>query len=655
MTRHRFLALGVAATVLAGCTSGPFAVQDTTTSSTRPVTPGPAPGRSFALAAFDSCEQFVAFARDEAGKRVTAWGLGGGPVWFDKGRTEATVAAPTGEGAGDMGDGGDGAGTSGTNVQEAGVDEGDLVETDGRVVYSVVGGRLVVVDTVEGARLADVELPGGDHLLLLDGDRLAVVTRSWGGVVPVDGVATDARIAMPGGPFAGASETVVTLYDVRTPAAPALVARTHLEGDLVASRASDGVARLVLRTPFGARLPFVMPASVAGEARALELNREVIAASTAADWLPWSYTERADGTVTDPAPALRCEAVERPVTFAGLGMLWVVEVPFAGDGVATGEAAVVAQGEIVYASAETLYVATTRWQEILPGETTAPTPEEPTTAIHAFALGGQAGTRYVASGEVPGTLLNQFSMSEHAGVLRVAVTEGWMGDDSRSSVHLLRRDRDTLVELGAVGDLGPTERIYAVRFLGDRGYVVTFRQTDPLYVLDLSDPTAPRLTGELKIPGYSAYLHPLAGERLLGVGQAADDTGRVQGAQVSLFDVADPTAPRQVAVLPLGGWTEVEVDHLAFLWWPSAAEPSSGTAVVPVQVFDGGQFQGAVVVGVGADGLAERGRLTHPGAAEWGGIRRSLVVSGRLVTVSAGGVLVSELSSLAEVHWVPTT
>lgn len=651
--RHPVLALGVAATVLAGCTSGPFAVQDTTTSTRGATVPGPAPGRSFALAAFDSCEQFAAFARDEAGKRVTAWGLGGGPVWYDKGRTEATIA-PTAEGAGDMANGG--ADTSGTNVQEPGVDEGDLVETDGRVVYSVVGGRLAVVDTVDGTRLADVELPGGDHQLLLDGDRLAVVTRSWGGeVIPLGGRAADARIAVPGGPFAGAAETVVTLYDVRTPAAPELVARTHLEGDLVASRASDGVARFVLRSGFGARLPFVMPASSAGEERALELNRRVIAESTAADWLPWSYTERPDGTVTDPAPALRCEAVERPVTFAGLGMLWVVEVPFAGDGVATGEAAVVAQGETAYASAQTLYVATTQWQEVLPGQTAPPTPEEPTTAIHAFALGGEAGTRYVASGEVPGTLLNQFSMSEHAGVLRVAVTEGGMGDDSRSSVHVLRRDRDTLVEIGSVGDLGPTERIYAVRFLGDRGYVVTFRQTDPLYVLDLSDPGAPRLTGELKIPGYSAYLHPLAGERLLGVGQDADETGRVKGTQLSLFDVADPADPRQVAVLALGGWTEVEVDHLAFLWWPSAADPATGTAVVPVQVFDGGQFQGVVVAAVTADGLSERGRLEHPGAAEWGGIRRSLVVGGQLVTVSAAGVLVSDLGSLSRVHWVPTT
>src|SRR5262249_27258747 len=125
-----------------------------------------------------------------------------------------------------------------------------------------------------------------------------------------------------------------------------------------------------------------------------------------------------------------------------------------------------------------------------------------------------------------------------------------------------------LHEVGHVGGLGKGERIYGVRFVGPAGYVVTFRQTDPLYVVDLRDPATPRVAGELKINGYSAYLHPAGNGRLIGVGRSADDKGRATGMQVSLFDVADPTRPARIAqyVLP-GGYTEAEYDPHAFLYW----------------------------------------------------------------------------------------
>ena len=106
---------------------------------------------------------------------------------------------------------------------------------------------------------------------------------------------------------------------------------------------------------------------------------------------------------------------------------------------------------------------------------------------------------------------------------------------------------------------------------------MTFRQTDPLYVIDLSDPANPVLDGELKIPGYSAYLHPVGDGLLLGVGQDATDDGRTLGTQLSLFDVSDPTNPQQIDTLPIGGSSEVEWDHKAFLYWPE-----DGTIVLPV-------------------------------------------------------------------------
>lgn len=166
-----------------------------------------------------------------------------------------------------------------------------------------------------------------------------------------------------------------------------------------------------------------------------------------------------------------------------------------------------------------------------------------------------------ATGNIPGHLLNQFSMDEYNGNLRVAVTIGetwgWGGGKTANDVYVLDGNLKTI---GAVYNLGLTERIYAARFIGDRGYLVTFRQTDPFYVIDLSVPTAPVMKGELKIPGYSAYLEPLSTHEVLGVGRESG------GVKLSLFDVTDPAAPTEKAKYSLkDGWTEVEGNHHAFL------------------------------------------------------------------------------------------
>ena len=118
--------------------------------------------------------------------------------------------------------------------------------------------------------------------------------------------------------------------------------------------------------------------------------------------------------------------------------------------------------------------------------------------------------------------------------------------DSESAVTVLREQGGRLAQIGQVGGLGRGERIYAARFLGDVGYLVTFRQVDPLYTIDLSNPAAPKVAGELKITGYSAYLHPIGEDLLLGVGQEASEQGRRLGAQVSLFDVSDPASPKRL-------------------------------------------------------------------------------------------------------------
>ncbi len=170
-----------------------------------------------------------------------------------------------------------------------------------------------------------------------------------------------------------------------------------------------------------------------------------------------------------------------------------------------------------------------------------------TTPLYAFALDG-ADTTYVASGEIEGSIADRWSMDAVGGSLRVAV-----GPSSETgnfnSVITLREDGSSLVEDGRVDDLGVDEQIKSVRWFDDLAIVVTFRQTDPLYAIDLSDPADPRLLGELKIPGFSEYLHPLGEHRLIGMGQDASLQGMTRGAQAALFDVTDLTNPRQIDVV----------------------------------------------------------------------------------------------------------
>ena len=287
----------------------------------------------------------------------------------------------------------------------------------------------------------------------------------------------------------------------------------------------------------------------------------------------------------------------------------------------------------------------------------------------------------VGGGSVPGRLINQYAMSEWDDRLRVAsttegmVTTGGGIAPSQSQITVLGVSGGQLAQIGVVTGLGVTERIYAVRFVGPVGYVVTFRQTDPLYTVDLSNPTAPVVRGELKIPGYSAYLHPVGDTRLIGVGQDATDGGQVTGTQVSLFDVADLGNPARIAKYTVsGGYSEAEFDPHAFLYWPE-----SGLLVVPLQgsyaMTGGGDpafgssetgattrmayqpASGALVLRVDGDRIVEVGFLTHPDSVNNGGypmpIRRSLIIDTTLWTVSAGGLMATDASTLTRLAWIP--
>jgi hypothetical protein len=382
----------------------------------------------------------------------------------------------------------------------------------------------------------------------------------------------------------------------------------------------------------------------------------VVQRSSIEDWLPRYELDsggvRREGVLTD------CDQVRHPQRYSGSAALSVLTIPM-GKPLGDGEAvSVFADGETVYGTTESLYIAHNYWDGV-PAPLGKPAPggraddpaesAEMSTEVHQLDISGSGRPEYVASGAVPGQLLNQYSLSEHDGHLRVATT---MTSRAESAVTVLARRGERLVEVGKVGGLGKGERIFAVRFLGPVGYVVTFRQTDPLYTLDLSDPARPETAGELKITGYSAYLHPAGEGRLIGVGQEATDQGSVLGTQVSLFDVSDPARPRRLAQHHVrGGWSEVESDPHAFLFWPA-----TGLTVLPVAEL---AEPGALVLQQRGAEFAELGMVRHPasaaGSADYGrgGVRRALVVGDELWTVSAAGVMASDTARLTEQAWIP--
>jgi hypothetical protein len=360
-----------------------------------------------------------------------------------------------------------------------------------------------------------------------------------------------------------------------------------------------------------------------------------------------------------------CSSVRHPQVFAGLGLLTVLTIDLDRGLTPVDSDAVLADASTVYASAGRMYLATERWVDPQTAVRDG-APAGRSTSIHAFGISGDDTTTYKGSGSVRGYLLNQFSLSEHKGFLRVATTEDppWDGDlaenqgESESFVTVLDERATGLAPVGRVGGLGRGERIFAVRFAEDVGYVVTFRQVDPLYTLDLADPAAPRVVGELKIPGFSSYLHPLGEDLVLGVGQDATSEGRVRGAQVSLFDVSDLRNPRRVHQLGFGSGTNLlaEHDHHAFLWWPATK-----LLVLPLSDYDyeGGNrqpFAGATGLRVDrAAGFAEVGRTEHPAIdGDWRPqIVRALVAGDRVITISYGGVQTGRLDTLAGTAWIP--
>jgi hypothetical protein len=532
-----------------------------------------------------------------------------------------------------------------TNVQVAGVDESDVVKTSGDLMVSAVDGTVRVIRLAGSTtRTVGTWRPreGTVNAILLDGTGPTAIVvgdaGSFQGLTPMETKRVMATTA-PG------NVTVLTVLDLSDPSHPRPVRKLEIDGSRSGDvRLVNGELRLAVTSGshglawqqprYGAEMSTDAEFRKA-EKRSTAANRKLIDHSTIANWIPQVTVTalKADGRADGPSthrPLLDCAQIATPDSFSGSQTLSMVSVDLRnGVPLASWRAAgVVAAGTTLYANADHAWVATSRWNRPTSPQPVGPAdaqlmfaPDAGSTQIHLFDTPLDAAPKYVASAEIKGTLLNQFAMDERAGVLRVASTteasvigRSTATDSavkpSEARVSVLRLDGARLTRVGVVTGLGSGERIRGVRFDGDVGYVVTYQQTDPLYTIDLSDPTHPVVRGELKMPGYSAYLHPAGPGRLLGLGQDGTDSGQITGLTLSLFDVTDLADPRRLDRQGLkGAWSDADADHHAFTLagnlvlvpYTASTWNAPATGGPAAEQFDAG----VIAIRVDADGLGK--------------------------------------------------
>jgi uncharacterized secreted protein with C-terminal beta-propeller domain len=586
----------------------------------------------------------------------SSWfGEQGGPVAFPP-----AAPPPAGGGGGDGAAGGGatpgaaGDPVSGTNTQEEGVDEADILKTDGNYLYTISGNELLIVDARVPDQLAivgRVTVPEGAQAIYLMGDRVVVLSQTYWYAMPQDWPLGAAPPGAAGGgvgilPGEGGGiacpiwwgayqpQVAITTVDVSDRTAPTIVHETTVDGSLIDSRAVDGHIYTVIQNTLMPPPPILIDDPKGSVYESEDAYREQLQAAlpdilpgfTTTDFNPdGSIAGEGDGSLVDGAD------VYVPTTVPGDQLLSVAVFDPTSDTAGPTSVTTVAgtSGE-VYASQTSLYVAATDYSSPWRGGVES-------TQIYKFALNGDS-VPLDAVGSVDGTVLNQFSMDDEGGYFRIATTIGW-GDTATNSVYVLADTGDDLSVVGSVLDLGISERIQSVRFEGDAGYVVTFRQVDPLFTIDLSDPTNPHVVGELKIPGFSSYLQVVGDGRVVGLGRDADPvTGAVGGLQVSLFDVSDLAHPAQLDVYSFssdqwGGYSDAEWDHHAISWFADL-----GILTLPVTI-DWTQPAALEVLHLGADGITLLGEIVHDTQ-----VLRSLRIGDNLFSMSADAIQVHSLT-----------
>lgn len=516
-----------------------------------------------------SCEDIRAFAHEANRPFTDFYGRGGldgmpMPAMAEAGVTAAPMAK---SGARERSAGNAQGDYAKTNVQVEGVDEADIVKTDGTYVYLV---RNVARSTVEIVQVkpatsvkqiatialsadasADMAQPSAapgqmmaQELYLDDGKLIVIGTASQSYPYPMPLLRESAKMAMPGmwPGYGWTPKTMVKIFDVRTPSTPKLERTLSFDGSSISSRRIGGKLYLITQASvwrYGA-IP-------------IDQDADAVSKATAAELLPGIE----DSAKISTGPAVRCADVVILPRIPSPDYITVSVIPTDSPVGRIQSEVILGSAQNVYASLESLYLAATEYQFNWHARHAAPTEK---TNIFRFAFTDD-GVTFKSQGSVPGHILNQFAMDEMDETFRIATTtrEVWQpsGNFLPSQNNLYVLNRDSLETVGSITGIAPGETIYSVRFMGKRAYMVTFKTVDPLFVIDLSSPRNPRILGQLKIPGFSDYLHPYDENHLIGFGKEVDESidkdkvhsenavyyTAIQGMKVSIFDVTDVERP----------------------------------------------------------------------------------------------------------------
>ncbi len=636
-----------------------------------------------------SCEDLTQLLRADAIARVreTARQLRTGDAWGGGrggGIDDSFNGAPTTGEASGSGNAPPAAGPNGhsdTNNQVAGVDEADIVKTDGEQLWLLHGQELMVIAAWPPQSIAveqSLTIEGSPYEMFVDGGKALVFSSTYanfpgetsaggggGGSGTSGGSAQPGRsegdVAGPSGPYEqpyGTSLTKLTVVDLEG-AAPRVERELYFEGSYTSSRRIGSTVRAVVSGGYDDMpveywdMPYQSStrSSYLSDISAWEIRTISAIKRRALDsWLPRSFAGDA-GKLTPIAPS--CDDYYVPTPGAsGQGMTRVLTLDLKSPD-ALSQTAIVGYANQLYSNSDALILAQ---NEYSPGFFDS---SGERTSLHVFSLDG-GSMRYQASGLVPGHLDDQFSIDEQGGVVRVATTSWgneWGETDNR--VLALRADAGALRVTGDSGSMAPGEQIFSARFVGDRAYVVTFRQTDPLFVVDLSDPNQLKVLGELHIPGFSDYMHPLDADHLVTIGRNRADDGVSEDAlALQIFDVSQPTQPKLAhkAVFSQEGWSSANYDHKAFTFFADRqllAFPFSGYS-------ERGYEASLEVFHVDAEsGFRRIGAADHAGMANcpdpaesceyyYGNeVRRGVFIDEYVYSISDGGILVHALSDMS--------
>jgi len=532
----------------------------------------------------------------------------------------------------------DGAGAEGdystTNNQVEGVDEADLVKTDGSYIYSISESRVVISDVrnpqemVIAAELPFTENTYPEQLFLTD-DTLVVMGSRYSAYPNMS-----ARMPHSWTPQIGV--TSVYLYDVSNPQSPELIREFGTEGYLNGARLTNNILYFVT--------------NVYPDYWMLEEQDEP-------ELRPHQYDSKQGGEL-QPVPYDSISIL--PGTMEGsYSVITAIDLTapetneISTDGFLGGS-------EQLYMNEDHLYLTAPAYvplddEEMRDGRRMDIWfPQQANTEVFKFGLNGTV-VEFMASAEITGSLLNQFSMDEYDGYFRAVTTEGIAWDlTSPSKNHLFVLDKQ-MNQVGSVEDLAPGERIYSARFIKDKAYMVTFKETDPLFVIDVSTPSSPKVLGELKIPGFSNYLHPLDEDHLIGFGY---DTKLVPvkngeprvvtgGMKISLFDVSDFENPLEKDTEIIGGpgtYSALQYDHKALF-----THQEKNLFGFPASLYDetekdyiGFEGEGALIYSITPDGISLAANLIEQTTDQYGdwnkAVQRILYIDEELYTVANGEI-----------------